>query len=82
MGYGVYVLVSLKNNKRYVGYTSKDPKVRLEEHNRGCGTWTRRNRPFELVYHEEYSSSREAKARERFLKGSQGRKFLDTIIPR
>lgn len=31
----VYVLISLKNNKRYVGYTGKDVLKRLSEHNAG-----------------------------------------------
>lgn len=33
--YYVYVLKSLKNNKKYIGSTSKSPKERLKEHNNG-----------------------------------------------
>ena len=78
----VYVLKSLKNNKRYVGCTSKDPKIRLIEHNSGSNKWTRVNNPFRLIYKEEYNNKTQALKRENFLKSGQGRKFLDNIIPR
>ena len=58
----VYVLRSSKNNKRYVGFTSKDPKVRLEEHMSGTNSWTRQNKPFQLVYQEEFDQEIEAYA--------------------
>ena len=77
----VYVLKSLRNNKRYVGYTSKTPKERVGEHNKGDNAWTSQNRPFELIYSEEYSSKVEALKREKFLKSGQGRKFLDNLFP-
>ena len=75
-----YVLKSLLNGKRYAGYTSKDPRLRLCEHNSGANTWTRANKPFELVYFEEYLDKTEAIKRELFLKSGQGRKFLDDIL--
>jgi predicted GIY-YIG superfamily endonuclease len=50
--YSIYVLRSQRNRKRYIGYTSKDPKSRLEEHNSGTDDWTRQNGPFELIYTE------------------------------
>ncbi len=78
----VYVLRSLKNGKRYVGYTSKDVYERVRQHQSGTNAWTRQNRPVELVYYEEIGDIREARERERFLKSGQGRKFLDKIIPR
>lgn len=33
--YNVYVLKSLRNDKRYVGMTKLDPKERLVQHNEG-----------------------------------------------
>ena len=75
----VYVLKSKRNGKRYVGYTSKTPKERLREHNKGDNIWTRQNRPFVLKYSELYSVKTEAIRREHYLKSGQGRKFLDTI---
>jgi len=77
----VYVLKSLKNGKRYVGCTSKEPKDRLVEHNSGSNKWTRINKPFKLAYKELYNNKTTALKRENFLKSGQGRKFLDSIIP-
>ncbi len=53
---------------------------RLIEHNSGSNAFTRQNRPFVLIYTEEYSTKTEAIKREIFLKSGQGRKFLDKII--
>lgn len=79
--YYVYVIKSLKNSKRYTGFTQKDPKIRLIEHNNGTNFYTRQNRPFELIYFENFSEESKARAREKFLKTGQGRRFIDRIIP-
>ena len=76
----VYVLKSIKNNKRYVGQTSKDVLARLSEHNSGCNKWTRENKPFELKHSETYDTRTEAIKREHFLKSGQGRRWLDENI--
>ncbi len=78
----VYVIESLKNGKRYVGFTSKPVNQRLNEHNRGCNKWARENRPFKLVYQEFFDNEKDARKREVFLKSGQGRKLLNTKIPR
>ena len=75
----VYVLKSLRNQKRYVGYTGKDVEARLKEHNTGSNKYTRQNGPFEILYVEEYDNKATAIRRERFLKSGQGRKFLDKL---
>ena len=73
----VYVLASLRNGRRYVGFTARHVEERLAEHNRGYPKgWTSRNGPFELVYVELYGTEEEARARERFLKSGQGRQWL------
>jgi putative endonuclease len=76
----VCVLRSLKNKKRYIGYTSKDSFKRLNEHNRGYNKWTKENKPFIIIYSEEYADKKEAIKRENFLKSGQGRKWLDENI--
>lgn len=76
----VYVLRSLKNKKRYVGYTSKDALERLREHNIGSNKWTRTNKPFIIIRTEEYADKTSAIRRENFLKSGQGRKWLDENI--
>jgi putative endonuclease len=77
MIYSVYVLLSLRNGKRYVGFTGKTVADRLREHNIGVSDWTRQNGPFELKYCERYANKQCAMRREKFLKSGQGRKWLD-----
>ena len=76
----VYVLKSLRNSKRYVGFTSRDVNLRLHEHNSGYSTFTSQNGPFVIVYTKVYGSKLEAGKREKYLKSGQGRKFLDGVI--
>lgn len=77
----VYVLRSLRNQRHYVGFTSRDVQERLHEHNRGYPKgWSSRNRPFQLVYRESYSSGTEARAREKFLKSGRGREWLGCLL--
>ena len=80
--FSIYVLKSFKNGKRYVGYTGKSVQERLMEHNSGKSAFTGQNKPFMLIYSEEYQTKTEAMKREKFLKSGQGRKFLDSIIIR
>lgn len=75
--YYIYVLRSLKNGKRYVGSTGLSPKERLKKHNWGSNNFTKNNKPFILIYEEEYPNITMARQRENFLKSGIGRKFLD-----
>jgi len=79
--YYVYVLKSKKNNKRYTGYTQKEPKERLHDHNTGSSVWTRQNAPFDLIYSEPVSNKKAALKREGYLKTGAGRKFLNSVAP-
>lgn len=78
--YYVYILQSKKNNKKYVGFTSRDVRTRLEEHNLGKNVWTSQNKPFNIVYYEELCCEKCARKRERFWKSGLGRKLSDKII--
>jgi len=75
----VYILKSLKNAKRHVGYTSKSAVKRLHEHNTGSNKFTSRNGPFILLYQEEWQNKTEAIRRERFLKSGKGRECIDNL---
>ena len=79
--FNIYVLRSRKNNKRYVGCTSKASEIRMREHNSGTDDWTRHNGPFDLLYTEQHKTKAEALRREKFLKSGQGRKLLDIMFP-
>ena len=81
--YTVYVLYSEKFNKIYVGFTS-DLENRLLSHNvLSKKGWTIRYRPWELIHAENFESKKQAMAREKQLKGGQGRKFIwEQIVPK
>ncbi|QKG79179.1 GIY-YIG nuclease family protein [Tenuifilum thalassicum] len=80
--YYVYAIYSERCDKIYIGYTS-DLEARLAAHNHPKNKgWTRRYRPWELVYYEEYTSKRDALTRERELKGHKGRDFIRELIGR
>ncbi len=71
-----YVLKSEKNNRHYIGSTD-NLKRRFKEHNDGHGgTYTKNNRPFDLVYYGAYNSYDLAKKGERFYKTGYGREVL------
>jgi len=70
-----YVLESLKDGNRYIGYTN-NLKRRIEEHKKGLSFSTKFRLPFKLIYFEGCLSQDDAKRREDYLKGTQGRRFL------
>ncbi len=74
-----YILRSLKTDKYYVGNTS-DLVRRLHEHNEGKTYSTRTGIPWELVYHEEFTSRRDAVARELEIKSQKSRTFIERLI--
>ncbi|QQS37862.1 MAG: GIY-YIG nuclease family protein [Ignavibacteriales bacterium] len=76
--YTVYVLKSLKDQKRYIGMTSELTR-RIDEHNFGKVKSTRNRRQFILFYTEEFNTKEEATAREKFFKTGKGREFLNSI---
>jgi len=78
--YHVYFIKSLKNNKVYVGSTSKQPETRLKEHNSNSNTFTKHNKPFKLIYYETYICKRDSLNRERFYKTGFGKKIKKAII--
>lgn len=73
--YITYILESLKDNKRYIGYTN-DLKRRLEEHEKGRSSSTKSRLPFRLIYFEGCLDEKDAKRRELYLKTTQGRRFI------
>lgn len=70
-----YVLRSLSDGDHYVGYTG-DLKRRYEEHALGKNFATKFHRPIELIYYEACRNELDAKQREKYLKGTAGRRFL------
>ena len=75
MKYFVYILISKKDNKRYIGMTSNFER-RLFEHNAGLINYTRNRRPLELLHKEEFDNKSDALLREKELKSKKGKIFL------
>jgi putative endonuclease len=78
--YYIYFLKSQKNGKIYTGYTEKDPRERLKDHNYGSNKWTKENGPLELLHYEKYFCKNDAQEREKFYKSGFGRLIRDSII--
>ena len=79
--YKVYILQSESNpEKVYVGLTIKPINERLREHNEGLSYWTKRYKPWRLIYYEKFYCKNCAEYREGFLKSGMGRKIRDLIV--
>jgi putative endonuclease len=78
--YKVYVLHSDLYNKIYIGQT-EDIVRRLFEHNNGLlSTYTKKYKPWRVVYSEDYLTRSEALIREKRLKSQKGREFVWNLI--
>ena len=71
----VYVLVSEKTGRLYIGST-EDIDRRLTEHNTGYSKSTRHGVPWRLVHVESFQTRTEAVRRERYYKTGKGRDEL------
>jgi len=71
----VYVLKSIGFNKTYTGITP-DIQKRLSEHNSGSNAYTKKFKPWKLIYYEKYQNLHETKLREKYLKSHAGRNFI------
>ncbi|OGZ34413.1 MAG: hypothetical protein A2Y98_03780 [Candidatus Portnoybacteria bacterium RBG_19FT_COMBO_36_7] len=74
-----YILKSLKDRKRYIGFTS-DIAKRLNYHNAGLNPSTKNRRPFDLFCFKKFKNKLEAERHERYLKRLKGGKQLEKEI--
>ncbi len=70
-----YILKSKKDGKLYTGST-KDLRKRLQQHNKGLSTYTKRRGPFYIIYYEACLLEDKARSRELFLKSGMGKRYL------
>ncbi len=70
-----YILLSLKDNRTYVGHTNNLEK-RVVRHNSGFVISTKNRRPFKLLYSEKLLTLKDAKKRETWWKSGAGRNKL------
>ena len=78
--YFVYILKNKINSQLYKGITN-DLERRISEHNQGKHKYTSQFLPWEIAYYEEFTSLKEARTRELFLKSGAGREFLRRKLP-
>jgi putative endonuclease len=75
----VYILLSEKTGKYYVGQTS-NLEARLARHNAGRVPATKATRPWTLAHIEEYASRLLALSRERELKSWHSHERINRLI--
>lgn len=75
----VYILQSQKDGRLYKGLTG-NLTVRLQQHNQGENRSTKGFRPWKLLYHEEFGTRAEARAREQYFKSGVGREYLRELL--
>lgn len=74
----VYILHT-NNNQLYTGFT-QDIKRRMEDHKSGKVESTKHKLPVKLIHYEAYLKKSDAMRREKFLKKSEGKKYLKQQI--
>lgn len=69
------------DNSYYIGQT-ENLSVRLNQHNNSSkkSTYTYKKRPWNLIYSEEFNTRVEAMRREKYLKNSRSKAFLEKIM--
>jgi putative endonuclease len=77
--YAVYVLLSLKDQQFYIGFTSNF-KRRMEEQEQGKSKSTACRRPFVCLFVEYYPSRKDALRREKYFKTSGGKRVLRLML--
>ena len=76
----VYALVSEKDNRIYVGFSSNLDK-RIIEHNSGKTKSTKGYMPWRLLYFEEVPERVLARQKEKHYKSGIGKEFLKSLLP-
>lgn len=77
--YYVYVLLSLKDKRFYIGSTN-NLKKRLTDHAKGRNISTARRLPFQLIFYESFLDKIDALRRERYFKTSKGKITLRLML--
>ena len=73
--YYTYILQSTKDMEFYTGST-KDLKLRFDQHNKGLVASTKDRRPFNLIYYEACVDKDDARRREKYLKSYHGKMYV------
>ncbi|MDD5031487.1 MAG: GIY-YIG nuclease family protein [Patescibacteria group bacterium] len=71
-----YVYILLQNDGNLYKGSTDNLKQRIEEHNAGKVISTKHKRPLKLIHYEGYLFKEDAQRREKYLKTTEGRRFL------
>ena len=77
--YYTYVLLSLKDQKFYIGF-STDLVGRVKDHQRGHNTSTAERLPLVLIFYEAFLSKHDALRREQYFKTNKGKTTLKQML--
>ena len=71
----VYILQSKVDESYYYGFTEQEVGLRLREHNDGKSLYTKKLRPWKLVWYGSFETRKQAQDFERYLKTPSGHAF-------
>ena len=74
----VYILIT-SNKQLYTGFTKK-LKQRIKQHKNGLVKSTKVRLPVKLIHYEIYARESDARRREKYLKTTEGKRFLKMQI--
>jgi putative endonuclease len=77
--YYVYILLSIRDKKFYIGLTN-DLKRRLSEHKQGKNVSTAKRLPVKLIFYESFISEKDARRREKYFKTTKGKKTIRLML--
>ena len=79
--YYTYVLKSKTSGRWYTGSTN-DLRKRLKLHNDGKSNYTKKYKPYEIIYYEACLNEEDARSREKYLKTGMGKRHLKNRLKR
>lgn len=80
MTYKTYILFSPTKNRFYIGSTSDELSQRIRRHNTNHKGFTGNTADWILIYHEPFSSKKEAMDREREIKAWKSKVKILALI--
>jgi putative endonuclease len=75
----LYILLSLKDNKFYIGATN-NLKRRFKENNNGEVLSTKGRRPLKLIYYSAFLNEKDAVASEKYFKTTRGKQRIRKML--
>jgi len=74
-----YILLSEKDHKQYIGYSS-NLKKRIKKHLSGQSFATKSRLPFKLIFYEAFVNQKDALRREKYFKSNPGKRTIKLML--